>query len=563
MLNAKLQMLNVEKIVNILLVNRGIKTEREREEFFHPLNPLEISVNQLGISQKELDKAVRRIEKAIAEREKVIVYGDYDVDGVCATTILWETLHFAGAKVLPYIPSRFTEGYGLSKAGIENLKLQIENCSLIITVDNGIVANEGVDFAKQNGIDVIITDHHERGETKPDALAVVHTTKISGSGVAWIFARELAKKLKLEIGNWKLVQDHLGLAALGTIADALPLIGYNRAIAIHGLKLLRQTNRPGIKALCLEAGIKQEELDTFHIGFGLAPRLNAMGRVDHAMQSLRLLCTRNATKARELATTLGKSNRLRQEKTESVVAHVQENHDVAWSNGNLPKLLFVHHESYEEGVIGIAAGRLVEKYHRPAIVISQGEEFSKASARSITGVNIIDLIRRAGDGLLKNVGGHPMAAGFTVATDKLELLAGRIFDLSVAEIKDEVLVKNVRVDCELGFIDITQDLIDQLKLFAPFGYGNPEPTFESNNVYCEDCRLIGKDQTHIKMILSQQSSDPEPQYPTFDAIGFRMSEWFPRLTRDMPLKVIYSLEENDWNGNKKLQFKLRNIAVSI
>lgn len=549
---------NIEKIINTLLRNRGIKTEKERGEFFNPPSSFEISTNQFGIDQKELETALRRVKKAIDSGEKIIVYGDYDVDGICATTILWETLHFAGAHAFPYIPSRFAEGYGLNEESIKKLKEEDPKIGLIITVDHGIVAHREVDFAKSLGVDVIITDHHEPGEEIPDALAVVHTTKISGSAVAWFLAKSL---IPLPTTHHPLPSDHLGLVALGTIADVLPLIGHNRSIAVHGLNILRTTTRPGIKALCQEAGIKQEELDTFHIGFMLGPRLNAMGRIEHAMQSLRLLCTRNQLRARELATTLGRSNRLRQEKTELVVDHVHANFAPIWSNGNLPKLLFVHHESYGEGVIGIAAGRLVEKYYRPAIVVSRGSEFSKASARSISGVNIVDLIRRAGDGLLKNAGGHPMAAGFTIATDKLEILSQRLFDISQEEIKDEVLVRSSRVDCEVNFEDISQELVDALKRFAPFGYGNPEPAFSTKEVYPDDCRLIGKDNLHIKLTLSQPTTHYLLPIPAFEAVGFRMAEWFSRLTPDKPIKVIYSIEEDEWSGNKKIQLKLRNIEM--
>ena len=434
----------IEDIVRILLENRGIKTKKQKEEFFNPSNPEKLTAKDFGVEQKQLDKAVKRIQEAVKRNEKIIVYGDYDVDGICAAAILWETLDALGADCLPYIPSRFTEGYGLSKTGIKNLKLEIENCKprfdrgkLLITVDNGITAYEGLEFAKQQGLDVIVTDHHQPGEKEPGALAIIHSTQISGSAVSWVLARDLIENCKLKIVN--LPGDHLGLVALGTIADILPLVGINRGLVVHGLKVLRNSSRLGIKALCHEAAVSQDNLDTYHIGFILGPRLNAMGRVDHAMESLRLLCTRNPQKANELAGKLGLSNKLRQEKTEAVVSHVESAHaDLAWSDGNIPKLLYVYHASYEEGVIGIAAGRLVDKYHRPAIVLSIGDKHSKASARSISGVNILELLKKAGggsasdsprseagrpsrDGLFKSIGGHPMAAGFTIKTSEVEL----------------------------------------------------------------------------------------------------------------------------------------------
>jgi len=550
-----------EDIVRILLENRGIKTKKQKEEFFNPPDLEKLTSKDFGVDQNQLNKAVKRIKQAIEKDEKIIVYGDYDVDGISAAAILWETLNSLGAKVMPYIPSRFTEGYGLSETGIKNLKLEIENCKprfyrgkLLITVDNGITAYEGLKFAKQQGLDVIVTDHHQPGDKQPAALAIIHSTQISGSAVAWILAREVIKNLKFKIKNYS--RDHLGLVALGTIADILPLVGINRGLVVHGLKVLRNSSRLGIRALCASAAVSQDSLDTYNIGFILGPRLNAMGRVDHAMESLRLLCTRNPQKASELARKLESANHLRQEKTEAVVSHVESIHaDPAWSDGNIPKLLYVYHASYEEGVIGIAAGRLVDKYHRPAIVLSIGEEYSKASARSISGVNILELLKKAGDGIFKSVGGHPMAAGFTIKTQDVELLGQRLNEISELEISDEVLIKNVRIDCEINLLDATEALLSQIIKFAPFGFGNPEPAFETKGVNVLEMRLLGKEKNHLKMLVEKDGV-------TFTAIGFRMGEWYANLSPDLSVNIVYAVEENVWNGNKSLQLKLKSITLS-
>ncbi len=540
----------MDKIIGTLLKNRGIKTAKQKKEFFNPPRPEKIKIQELGIRKQELEKAVRRIKQAIKNKEKIIVYGDYDVDGICATAILWETLHKLGANTLPYIPSRFTEGYGLNIESIKRLKEEDSKLGLIITVDHGIVAHEKIDFAKELGVDVIIVDHHELGKTKPKACAVVHTQRISGSGVAWVLVRAL-KSQNLD--------DYLGLVALGTVADVLPLIGINRSFVIYGLEILRKTTRSGIRALCQEAALDQKEIDTFHIGFILAPRLNSMGRVEHAMDSLRLLCTRDKVRAQELAGKLGRTNRLRQEKTDYAVNHVNENFAPRWTNGSLPKLIFVHHESYEEGVIGIVAGRLVDQYHRPSIVVSYGEEFSKGSARSVQGVNIIEVIRRSGGKLLVNAGGHPMAAGFTIKTKNLEILSKRLSKLAEKEIKDEVLVKNTRVDCKLSFGDISEELYKELAKFAPFGYGNPEPTFQTQGVLAKDARLVGRDKTHLKLVLSLPLSADSQGGPQFNAIGFKMGEWYKKITPDKLFDVVYSITRDEWNGHSKLQLKLRGI----
>lgn len=563
----------IQEILNQLLISRGIVSPEEQKDFFNPQNPQQISVSELGISDSQLKKAIQRIKDAIDKKEKIVVYGDYDVDGICATAILWETLDSLGADALPYIPSRFTEGYGLSQIGLENLKSQIPNAKLVITVDSGIVAFEGVEFAKKLGIDVIITDHHEPGEKKPDAFAIIHTQKISGSGVSWILSREIDKQISRQVEKQKtaspiypssthLISDHLSLAALGTIADVLPLVGFNRSIAKFGLEALRKTTRLGIKALCEEAIVKQEEIDTYHIGFMLAPRINAAGRVENAMDSLRLLCARNPQKANELAKKLGSNNRSRQEKTEFVVKHVQEKNGDGWNNGNLPKLLFVHHESYEEGVIGIAAGRLVDQYHRPAIVISRGEEFSKASVRSISGVNIIELLRSLDGDFFKSLGGHPMAAGFTIETEKLEALANKLQEVSEKVISDELLVRSTRVDMDLNFEDISLELDLEIQKLAPFGFGNPEPVFRTKDVNVVDARPVGRDNSHLKLVLSQNPINHQSlTINHFDGIAFKMGELQNKLSPTKPIEIIYSLDLNEWNGRKSLQLKVKNIKI--
>ncbi|MBI2007436.1 MAG: single-stranded-DNA-specific exonuclease RecJ [Candidatus Blackburnbacteria bacterium] len=552
-----------QEILNTLLQNRGIKTKKEKKEFFNPKHPQEFTLKEVGINPRELNLAVLRIKQAIENKEKIIVYGDYDVDGICATAVLWETLFAFGASVLPHIPSRFTEGYGLNEESIKKLKEDDPKLGLIITVDHGIVAHKKVDFAKTLGVDVIVTDHHEPGETKPKACAVVHTTKISGSALAWILATSVTKirnsrlrrgfggQAKFEIRN----SDHLGLVALGTVADILPLVGYNRAIVVHGLKELRKTGRSGIKALCEEASIKQEDIGTYHIGFIIGPRLNAAGRLEHALDALRLLCTKNKERARELAAKLGKINRLRQEKTDQILKHIEDNFGVLWATGGMPKLFFVHHGSYEEGVIGVVAGKLVEKYWRPAIVMTKGKEFSKASARSVNGVNIVELIKKVGENFFVGVGGHKMAAGFTIKTEHIEAFSKNLAELSEKEINESSLVRDVRIDCELELSGVTKDLFLELQKFAPHGFGNPEPTFRTRNVWVEDARLVGKDNGHLKLVVAQrQKSDLR-----LEAVGFGMGEWYTKLSPDKPVDIIYSVAMDNWNGAGRLQLKIKHL----
>lgn len=543
----------MDKIIKTLLKNRGIKTKKEIENFFKPPVPFELSPATIGIDEKELARGTKRIIKAIENKEKIIVYGDYDVDGISATAILWETLDFLGANAKPYIPDRFTEGYGLNEESIKKLKEEDKELSLIVTVDHGIVAAGKVDFAKKAGIDVVISDHHLPGDTRPKAHAIIHTTRVSGSAVSWFLSREIIRNYKGQ-ATGVLPKDHLGLSALGTVTDVLPLVGFNRSIVAHGLYELRETKRLGIVAICEEASINQKELDTFHIGFIIGPRLNAAGRVEHAMDALRLMCTRDAKRGKELARKLASTNKLRQEKTEAMLAHVTEFFGPVWEEGSLPKLLFAQHESYNEGIVGIVAGRLVDKYHRPSIVLHRGEEMSKASARSVQGINIIELIKKAGGKMLLSAGGHPMAAGFSVKTKDLDVLGAKLAEVSLTDIKDEALVKNVRVDCKLDFNQINSAFYSELQKFHPFGYGNPEPTFETTGVLVEDTRLVGKGSEHLKLTLSSNGL-------SFDAIAFRMGEIYPKLKPDRPISIVYSIEQDEWNNKKRLQLKVRHITL--
>lgn len=401
-----LSKLKTGKIVNSLLKNRGLKTKRQQEEFFNPVEPFKLSLKNLGINQKEVDKAISRIKKAKTSREKVIIYGDYDADGICGTAVLWETLYGLGIDVLPYIPERFSEGYGIKAESIKNLQETYSNLKLIITVDNGVVANKAVEVANKLGIDVIICDHHRprialtssrglrprarlpktgivgqvgrasiRGKERydyPNGFSIIHTTKICGTAIAWILVREIGKRTKNE--KWKMKDGKLlELVAIGTVADQMPLVQENRSLAKYGLEELRKTKRVGLLALFDVAGINKEEIGTYEINYMIAPRLNAMGRLEHAIESLRLLCTKDKNRARNLALTLNRTNFERQRIVDEVILHARK----MVVKGNQRKVMVLAHESYHEGVIGLAAGKLVEEFYRPAIILSRREMISE------------------------------------------------------------------------------------------------------------------------------------------------------------------------------------------
>lgn len=542
--NFKFQMSNFKSddLIDVLLRNRGLTDKKEIDQFLHP--QLEsVTPFSVGVDKTMLKKTVTRIKKAIEKKEQIIVFGDYDVDGITGTAILWETLYFSGANARPYIPHRIDEGYGLSVRGLENVLAQLPETKLIITVDNGIVAHEAVSFAKAKGIDVIITDHHAPPEEDalPDAYAIVHTTKLCGAGVAYVLSKEFKDPNDKN-------DTHLELAALGTVADLVPLTGANRTIVMFGLKKLCTTVRPGIVALFKEAACDQATAGVYQISHVIAPRLNASGRMTSAMDSLRLLCTKDVRRASELANKLGTTNRERQmvmmEATEHASLSVK-------AKSVVKKMLVVSDEKYPEGVIGLVAGRLVEEYYRPSIVISKGEKYSKGSVRSIKGFNMIEFLRSLSEYFV-NVGGHPMAAGFTVETERIAELQAKIEELSESLLDDGMLTRSLRVDCGIPLGVITKEFYEILQQLAPFGMGNPEPAFVTRGVQLRDPRYIGKENKHLKFQASSGSAH-------FEAVAFGMGDRMQEVTEKDTADIVYTIDENLWNGNRKLQLKIKDL----
>ena len=543
----------IKSITGILLKNRGIKTKKEAGEFFNPTLPEKISLQALGISKLEISKAIERIKRAKKNREKVIVYGDYDADGITGTAILWETLYSLGLNVLPYIPERFSEGYGLNSESIKKLKEEDSDLGLIITVDHGIVADKKIDIAKKLGIDVIISDHHQPGKVKPKVFATIHTTAVGGAAVAWFFSREINKILNHQTPACRqaglIINHRLDLAAIGTIADQLILVGLNRSIVKYGLEALRKTNRPGLLSLFEQAGIEKESIGPYEVGFLIAPRINAMGRLTHAIDSLRLLCTKDKKRAEKLSEYIGRINSERQRIVDEVVIHARDKLGSAVKDS----VIILAHEGYHEGVIGLVAAKLVEEFYKPAIVLSIKGDVSKASARSISGFNIIETIRKLEDLCIEG-GGHPMAAGFSIETKKIEEFTKRINELAKDELTDELLQRKLKIDLELNFNQINYELLKIIKSFEPTGLGNPAPTFSTREVEVLDARPVGQNGKHLKLKLKKNSE-------VFDAIAFGQGNIYPELNPEVKLDIAYNVEENVWNGNKSLQLKIKDIKV--
>lgn len=546
---AKAKKIKDIEIADILLKNRGLNTKRQKDDFLNPNNPEKTLLDEIGLDSKVVGKAITRIKTALKKKEKVFIYGDYDADGICATAILWETLYALKLDVNPYIPDRFSEGYGLNEESIERIKKQNPALKLIITVDNGIVAYGAVRRAKKLGIDVIVTDHHQKQRKKLSADFILHTTDIGGAALSWFFAREIERKLKVKESESRVAKS-LELAAIGTIADQIPLLGINRSIVKFGLAALNKTERVGILSLISSSGVKKEILGIYDVNFIIAPRINAMGRLKHGLDSLRLLCTTDVERADSLSKLLGKTNKERQKIVEEVFVHARRSVE----QDGKSNLILVAHESYHEGVIGLAASNLVEKYYRPSIVISLGKEISKASARSIPGFNIIEAINSL-SGHIEEGGGHPMAAGFSIKTEKLKDFHEGLEAYAKKNLKKVAFNRKIKVDMEMEFENISESLIDLLKKFEPAGIGNPRPLFLTKKAIVLEAWMVGKDASHLKLRLGKNPK-------VFEAIAFGFGKRGIEVKKDDEVDVVYSPEENIWNGRRNLQLKVRDIKVS-
>ncbi|NMC36178.1 single-stranded-DNA-specific exonuclease RecJ [Candidatus Beckwithbacteria bacterium] len=553
----------LQAIIDALLKNRGLSSKQDQEVFFQKAKLEDISIEKLAIPKTQITKVLKRLEKALKNKEKIVIYGDYDADGITATAIMWETLHALGFKVMPFLPHREEQGYGLKPDGIDAVIKQLGKPDLLMTVDNGIVAFEGVQHANKLGIDVIITDHHEAHHTShkypenkvktkatyPDALAVIHSIQTAGAGVSFLLAKKIWQHFKGQKPNF--LENLLELATIGIIADIIPLLGINRQIVSLGLKLLAKTSRPGLKALMTEAQIDlNADLNTYHVGFIIAPRLNATGRLEHSLNSLRLLCTKDQGKAIRLALDLGSINKTRQGLTKQSLDNALK---LFTDKEHLEKLLITDSTTYNPGVIGLIAGKLTEQFHRPAIVMATLDGVAKGSVRSVPGVDIIALLREFEEEFLE-LGGHPMAAGFSLETDKIATVSHKLQARAEEIIDGKLLVPTLEADLELDFNDLSFDLYHDLEKFAPFGLANSRPVFITRNVQVESLRPVGQQAKHLKLTLHQQSLNSN-----IDAIYFSAGDWLSNLQQGDTTDIAYQLDLNTWNGNQSLQLIIKDI----
>lgn len=537
----------LKELTKILLKNRNLKLSQEKQ-FFNPTHPDKIPISKLKISQTQIDKAIHILQEAIKKQSQIVIYGDYDADGVTSTGIMWEYLHQKGAKVMPYIPDRFEDGYGMNPKTIKKLIQTYPKLKLIVTTDQGIVAHKAVDYCHQQDIAVIVTDHHQPDAQKNNADAVIHSTGTSGAGVAWFFCKEFEKQLHNKPNPHRLLE----LATIGTITDLIPLTGINRSIVYHGLKQLEETKRPGIQALYQIANINPTEIKTYHIGYLIGPRLNAMGRLQQALDSLRLLCTTDQYRAKQLALILHQTNQERQQLTEKNTLHALKQAQKQNQHNNI---LIVGDESYSEGIIGLIAGKLTEKFHKPAIVFSINSEIAKASARSIKSYNIINAIRESAENLLISGGGHAQAAGLNIKTDKIKEFSTKITKHANQNISTKDLEQTLNIDTEIKIQDINNELFQILKQFAPFGIGNPEPLFALRNVTLNSAKPVGKTQHHLQINISDHNI-------SLKGIAFNQADHLKQLTIGQPVNLAFNLIENNWNQQHTIELKIKDIEIS-
>jgi len=526
---------NEKDLKESLLKNRKIE---DSESFFKP------HLNKLSPADKllpEIEKAVQRVKKAIKEKELIYIYGDFDVDGITATAILWETIDYLGGKVLPYIPHREKEGYGIHPQALEALAK--EGAKIIVSVDCGITAVEEAKLAKKLQLDLIITDHHTKQKEIPTTFALLHTDKLAGCGVAFMLAKELLASFGEE--NSEQVTKNLELAAIGTIADMVPLIEDNRVIVSNGLFALTNTNRFGLKALYDGAGIKVK-ISSYEVGFLISPRLNSMGRMENALDSLRLLLTRKMDRAKELALKISKTNSERQQALSRDLEHAR----VAIDKDTKAKMLVINHESYTPGVIGLVASRLVDEFYRPSIVISQISPIGKGSARSVSGFHITEALTSAKE-FLTGFGGHPMAAGFSIPSENVEAFREKMLSHAEKNLKSKDLIPTLKIDARLPSEKINFETREVIKDFEPFGIGNPEPVFSTNDLEISDIRTVGVDGKHAKMVFRSMIGNVIPGIGFgFGKNGFKVGD---------KVDAAYNLIEDTWQGEKKVQIKIKDM----
>lgn len=549
------QELGIDQVLANLLVQRGITSYDKAREFFRP----SLSMLHDPFLMKDMDKAVERLHKAIESKEKILIYGDYDVDGTTAVALVYSFIRDLTNKIEYYIPDRYDEGYGISYKGIDCA--HEHGCSLIISLDCGIKAVEKVKYASSTyGIDMIICDHHLADEQLPPAVAVLDPKRddchypfddLSGCGVGFKLVQAYAQKYNIPFEE---IAPLLDLLVVSIASDLVSVTGENRVLAYFGLKQLNENPRKGLQSVIKLSGLERHIISIDEIVFKIGPRINAAGRMESGRTAVDLLISRDDDDAREIGTAINIHNddrkRIDREITKEALEMVRK----------LPgfedkKSTIVYNPSWNKGVVGIVASRLVEVYYRPTIVLTHSNDFITGSARSIQGFDLYDAIESCSD-LLENFGGHMYAAGLTLKEENLKPFCERFEKYVASKITDDLLVPIINIDSYLDFNQITPKFFRLLKQFQPFGPGNLSPVFITENVYDNgNGRMVGSDAGHLKLELIQEDAPNRH----ISAIAFNRAEHFDHLHAGNPVDICYSIAENYYRGIANIQLRVRDI----
>jgi len=534
-----------EPIIDQLLNSKGLVSIKEKEIFLNP-PPFSYWFQKLPKTLlRSLKEAKELIEKIIEEERAIVIHGDYDADGVCATAILYKTLRDALGyeHTYAFMPNRFDHGYGFSKKSIKAViktlpNDKVEKGVVFITVDCGVTSVEEVKYLKEKGHIIIVTDHHQKPEELPPADCLVWYDQVVGATVAYLLARVLGAKDK----------DFVAFCCLATITDLQPVLDFNRTLVRDGLEIINENPPLGIKSLLEVVGKAKLKVMAYDLGWMVGPRLNATGRVEDASAALDLLLEKDSQKAKEMAWELNRVNTQRQDKTMEMFELAGE-----IDEETLPKIIISHHEKYHEGIIGLVASRLVQKYHRPAVVISTAKDTAKGSVRSIKGINVIEILRGMDDGLFLSLGGHPMAAGFSIHKKDISSLKDKLETFAENNFNNEMLTKNIGIDMVIPTNIISEKFVEQLDMLRPFGMGNRQPVFGSFGLKVSGVNIVGKKQQHLSIRFYNGNN-------FLKGIFFNFRDYFEgEINTGDQVDAAYTLKKNEFNGRVYVDLILKDI----
>lgn len=548
--------LELDPVISLLLVRRGLKTAAEVKKFFKPsLNDLEDP-----FLMPDMDKAVKRLNKALGEKEKILIYGDYDVDGTTAVSLVYKYLRAYTSNLDYYIPDRYDEGYGISTKGIDYAAEQ--GVTLIISLDCGIKAIDKIEYAKGKGIDFIICDHHLADDVLPDAVAVLDAKRedsrypyehLSGCGVGFKFMQAFAADNGFPFSE---LEKLLELTAVSIASDIVPITGENRILAYYGLKQINSNPSLGLKGIIDVCGLSGKEITISDIVFKIGPRINASGRMMNGREAVELLLAKNSKVAKQKSENINQYNEERREldkkitdEANAIISSIENNED--------NKAIIVYNPAWHKGVIGIVASRLTEKYYRPAVVLTKSSELITGSARSVSNFDIYKVVENCRD-LLENFGGHTYAAGLSLKEENLQRFKERFQQIAAQEIVPEQLVPQIDIDAVLDLKQINAKFMSDLKKMSPFGPENHKPVFCTHGVQdYGTSKLVGREQEHIKLEIIDSKSASSPIH----GIAFGMSRFNAHIKQMKPFDICYTIEENTYNGNTTLQLMIKDIRT--